>query len=246
MGLVAGIMASFGSSACLSMLILEKNKKNPSKLVSLTMVVMIFIHFFSIILSGTRAAIIGFAVSLILYLAMAKQKKVKILLLFILFILSFFLYDFIDLLVPHETINRLGMFYDQGIEIRIRLLKGVAQIISENPLGKVTGYENSILGMAYSHNAIIQLIAEAGVLSIPALAAIFIISLKNTLALRQVVEIKAFFILFANVFMQSFSSGSAYNPLLWFWLFFCASLQCQRNSLNRQGFGSSEYGSKEI
>ena len=246
MGLVAGIKASLGASACLSMLILQQNNKNTSSmLVSLGMVFVILLHCFAIIISGTRAAIFIFAASFMLFFTMSNRKKAIIFFLFIVIVIALFLSDFINYLVPQATINRLGMFYDQGIEIRVRLLRAITQIILENPLGKVTGYENSILGMPYSHNAIIQLIAEAGIPSIPALVSLFIIGLKNALAFRKVAHIRALIILSANVFMHSLSSGGAYNSLLWFLLFFFASLECKRNSLYSQEFGRIEYESRE-
>ena len=246
MGLSAGIMASLGASACLSLLILQQNEKTTSSmLVSFGMIFLILLHCFAIIISGTRAAIVTFTISLMLYFTLSNRKKVIILFLFIVMVIALFFYDFINYLVPQATINRLATFYDYGIEIRLRLLNAITQIIYENPLGKVTGYEDSILGMAYSHNAIIQLIAEAGIASIPALVAICIIGLKNAFAFRKVVHIRALIILSGNVFIQSFSSGGAYNSLLWFLLFFFASLQCQRNSSYSHDFGRSEHRSKE-
>jgi hypothetical protein len=242
MGLVAGIKASLGASACLSILILQQNKITKSPiLVSNCIVFIILLHCFAIIISGTRAAIVSFAASLMLFFTMSSRKKVIVLFIFIVIVLSLVLYDLINLLVPQATINRLGMFYEQGIEIRIRLLKAIAQVVSDNPLGKVTGYEDSVLGMTYSHNAIVQLIAEAGILSIPGMVVICIVGLKNVFAFRKDAHIRALIILSVNVFIQSLSSGSAYNPLFWFLLFFFASLQCQRNIFCRHEFGLSKY-----
>ena len=224
-GLAAGITASLGASACLSLLILQQHEKTTSSmLVSFGMICIILLHCFAIIISGTRAAIITFTISLILYFTLSNRKKLVFFFLFIVIALSLFFYDYINFLIPQTTINRLGMFYDQGIEIRVRLLRAIILIISENPLGKVTGYEDSIIGMPYSHNAIIQLIAEAGLVSTPALIAISIIGLKNALVFRKVVHIRALIIISANVLIQSFSAGSAYNPLFMvFALLLCLS-----------------------
>jgi hypothetical protein len=237
MGLVAGIKASLGASACLSMIVLEKQKKPKfSKLILLCLIFMILLHCFAIIISGTRAAIVSSGISLVLFFLMSKRKGVVI---SIVIVLSVFLYNYLNYLVPQATINRLGMFYDQGIEIRIRLLKAIVHIIIENPLGRITGYEDSVLGMSYSHNAIIQLIAEAGILSIPVLVVICLICLNNALAYHRVVQIRALIILSVNVFVQSLSSGSAYNPLLWFLIFFFAALQFPRKTSYSRELGKS-------
>jgi hypothetical protein len=244
-GLGAAILASLGASACLSILILKQyGRKNSYKIISSSMLILIALHCFAIVLSGTRAAIVTFALSLILFFTISNRKKVIVFSLFIVIFLSFFLYESINLVVPEATINRLYTFYEYGIEIRIKLLKGITQIITENPLGKVTGYEDSILGMAYSHNAIVQLIAEAGMFSIPALAAICIIGLKNAFAFRRVLHIKAFIIISANVLIQSLSAGGAYNSLLWFLLFFFASLRGRKNVPYNCDFFRTEIGSK--
>jgi hypothetical protein len=239
-------LASIGASACLSLLIIKQNEiANSNKLISSSMLLLIALHCFAIVLSGTRAAIVTFALSLILFFTISNRKKVIFFSLFIVIFLSFFLYESINSVIPEATVNRLSTFYEYGIEIRIRLLKGITQIIAENPLGKVTGYERSILGMAYSHNAILQMIAEAGMFSIPVLAAICIIGLKNAFAFRRVVQIKALIIISVNVLIQSLSAGGAYNSFLWFLLFFFASLQGRKKVPYNCDFFRTENGSKE-
>ncbi len=223
-GLLPGIIASWGGSACLSLLLFrEKNKRYSSFWV---LGLLIVFQYFTVILSGTRMAMISFAVCIIVFgfMAFANKNIMRYIALVLIIVVASI--ELMDVFVPAATVDRILSLQESGPDIRRNLVGTVLRMISDNPLGKVVGYENSPLGMDYCHNTILQMIAEAGLQIVPALIVMFRLISRNVLTYLKNPYYQGLSILGMNIFMQSCSSGSAYNPqLVWFLLFFMASLK---------------------
>jgi hypothetical protein len=221
--LLPGIIASWGASACLALLVFrEKTKSRYSWYVLGSLFIL---QYSTVIISGTRMAIITFSACMIMFGFIAFKSKAMIIYATMVLAIVAASIEFMEVFVSAATMSRLMSLQESGSSIRGELVGTILRMISENPLGKIMGYQDSPLGMDYSHNTILQMIAEAGLQVVPALILVFWLVSRNVRACRKNPYYQGMFILGINVSLQSCSSGSAYNPFLWFLIFFMASVE---------------------
>ena len=228
--LVVGIFASFGISCCFGLLILLENKHvaNGFSFLTAASIILIILFVVSILFSGTRAALLGAILSFVAYVTLSNKRKNIILILIFLTVVGYFTGSIVFKIIPSATLERLTMLNEQGIDIRISLLKNMIQLIYENPYGKIFGYQFTKLDMDYSHNTLLQYIAEASIFSLFPLSILFFIATVKLIASLYQSHYKALLIFLLNVFFHSFSHGNAYNPFVWMSLFFLSSIQVKK------------------
>ncbi len=227
-GLVSGILGGFGIAVVLSLLLIRKNdNKQFQYFKNVIAMLSIGIHSAAILLSGTRAALLVAIISIIIYFGRELNKRNVISMILFIALLIFLTYNgnkVIKTFLPIAAIDRI-MGMETGVLLRSNLYIAIVKEIIENPFGKIHGYYD-VLGMDYSHNTIFQYIAEAGILlSMPGLVIIIYLILRKVLLFRKNLYLKTIGLVGFAVFIQSCSSGSGYDPIVWFIIFYIISFK---------------------
>lgn len=227
----AGQIAGFGAASCLAVLYLHiAGSAGYSSRLCVVLTGATLINAAAVVLSATRGAALCTLVSAAMFVCMARQSKR------LLAALAVLILPFVGLVmlakphVPDATIRRLTMS-QHGFGLRYDLGSTMLNMIVEHPFGRVFGYSNSELGMEYSHNVLLQFIGEAGVLSTtPVLLVLLGGVIRKVVRHRAELHVRALGLFGVPVLLESFSAGSAYDPRLWFLIFFVFSLRDVRES----------------
>lgn len=191
--------------------------------------IMIPLLLLSIIMSGTRSALIAFVlVTIILFFNDLKKMGInKIGVKVLLYTSSALLFLFIINKVPEQFAARIMNFNLEGSEDRGMLLKIGINILQDNLMGKVTGlYEYFPAEIEYSHNTTLQIIIEIGVVSL-ILYEILIAGVLMYIYNHKIFERKissGIFYYGLSILLVSFSAGSAYDAQYWMLLTLLSTL----------------------
>jgi len=223
-GLNAGIHGSWGASACLYLLFYIWDKTSGvRRYVAALLLPCALLNITAALLSGTRGALISFGFSLILLVCIGRRKVLRLALISVaMLILVGGLY--VTDLLPEATITRICKLREGGLDDR-QDVQGIAlRMLAENPRGKVFGYESSELRLAYCHNTFLQMLLEAGLLSLPCMGLLVCSAGRNLWTARSLPEAGFLIVVGSNVFLESCSAGIGYDGTFWLFLFFGASL----------------------
>jgi O-antigen ligase len=223
-GLNAGIHGSWGASACLYLLFDIWGKTSGARRSAAALLLpCALLNITAALLSGTRGALISFGFSLILLVCIARRKVLRLAFITVaMLILVGGLY--VTDLLPEMTIARLSRVREKGLDDRQDVQATALRMLAANPRGKVFGYESSELSLAYCHNTFLQMLLEAGLLSLPCLGLLVCSAGRNLWMLRSIPETRFLIVVGANVFLESCSAGTGYDGTFWLFLFFGASL----------------------
>lgn len=223
-GLNAGIHGSWGASACLYLLFDVWGKTSGVRRCAAALLLpCALLNITAALLSGTRGALISFGFSLILLVCISRRKVLRVALISVAMLIlvgGLYLTD----LLPEATIARICMLRENGLDDRQDVQATALRMLAANPRGKVFGYESSELGLAYCHNTFLQMLLEAGLLSLPCLGLLVCSAGRNLCTLRSLPETGFLIVVGANVFLESCSAGIGYDGTFWLFLFFGASL----------------------
>ncbi|MGE5293711.1 MAG: O-antigen ligase family protein [Solirubrobacterales bacterium] len=230
----SAMVASFGLASCLAMLLLGSEGDNRlSRSTFAMLIAAIVVNVAAVVLSATRGAALCCLASAAAFMWMMRRSKTLLFLIAALAVISYGMVHLARIYVPKATWNRL-MMQQYGFNLRYELSSTILDMIASYPGGKIFGYDRTNLGMDYSHNAILQYIAEAGLQSLPALTVLFCIAIWNLISHRADLHVRAMALLGLPVLIESCSGGSAYNFLLWFLLFFTFSLRQERRCVSEE------------
>jgi hypothetical protein len=222
-GVILGNIGCIGAIACLAQIATSKlNQEGRKKKIALWIIMLVCL--LATVASSTRAAVLGFIFCLFLMPLIFRFRNS----LYAWFSISVFLWVCYIFTLPYidesPILGRLSNIQEDGMDVRLILAKDIVRLIEENPFGKINGYVDSSLGFDYCHNTMLQYIAEAGFIQtiIPFLVLLILLLIK-TVKLKETPEYQMVLLVFIGIFLNSVSSGSAYNTLLWFFLFFLAA-----------------------
>jgi Ca2+/Na+ antiporter len=219
----AGVLAAFGAASCFSLLLLkieQGRRLSGGAVLALTAVILVDVC--AIALSATRGAALCCLGAVAAFAWMIRRSRQLIFVGFLIVLLC----GVVSVgrkYLPEAAVNRI-MMKEQGLDLRYDLASTVLGMIAENPYGRVLGYQDSNLQMDYSHNALLQYVAEAGLQSVPTLIILLGVMIWKLASCRSDRHVRALALFGLPVLAESFSAGSAYNSLLWFLLFFVFSL----------------------
>jgi O-antigen ligase len=223
-GLNAGIHASWGASACLYLLFDTWGKtRGVRRCAAALLLPCALLNITAALLSGTRGALISFGFSLILLVCIARRKVLRLAFISVAMLIlvgGLYLTD----LLPEATIGRICKVRENGLDDRQDVQATALRMLAANPRGKVFGYESSELRLAYCHNTFLQMLLEAGLLSLPCLGLLVCSAGRNLWTLRSLPETGFLIVVGGNVFLESCSAGIGYDGTFWIFLFFGASL----------------------
>ncbi|MFX0140542.1 MAG: O-antigen ligase family protein [Candidatus Hodarchaeota archaeon] len=170
---------------------------------------------FLLLRSGSRGAIISFLVSILFYIFfMLKSKlKIKIYALFTIALLIFITYKFI----PEAT----KQFYDytfslealeepmSSIQQRIDLFKSTTKEFIDNPIMGV-GIGNSVYGIGFPHNILLETSAELGVFGLSILLLMFYLTIRKALSFikkEEKIDLKILMKISLSLFIYSLAES---------------------------------------
>jgi len=210
-GLMVGHLCVQGLGAIFA-LTYNKEIKNKTNFIFTIIVIL------AILGSGTRSAVVSFFVIIILYVVI-QDKKESIKLMLPLLFLMLMAYYYVGEAIPEHFLERITNFNLEGSEDRGAMILIAISSLIENPFGKIIGY----LGVypaeiEWSHNVIIQIIIEIGLLGMPLLLFILIFSIRGYYLVAYLYPNKNYGLIFYTipVIISSLSTGDAYNPQFWF------------------------------
>jgi hypothetical protein len=225
-----GILAAFGMVACLAVLLMELESGHKlSYPALLTLIGAILIDVAAIILSATRGAALCCLVGVVIFTWMMRKSKFLLLSVVTVVALAICLISLARMYVPEGAMSRL-LRQEDGFDLRSELTHTMIGVIARNPYGKTFGYEYTLLNMDYAHNTLLQYVGEASVLSIPAVVILLSGAILNLARHRAERQVQALALFGLPVLAESFSAGSAYDPLPWFLLFLVFSLRGERRT----------------
>ncbi len=234
-----GMTAAFGMASCFALLLLQvEGSSRFSRSAVLALIAAIIVDLAAVVLSATRGAALCCLASATVFVWMMRRSRFLPFLIVFLALFSYGMVGLVRTYVPEAALNRLTMG-EYGFGLRYELSGAVLDMIAEHPGGRIFGYEKTGLGMDYSHNAVLQYIAEAGLQSLPALTVLFCVAIWNLTSYRAELHVRAMTLFGLPVLLESCSGGSAYNFLLWFLLFFAFSLKRDRLRASALAAGGS-------
>ncbi len=223
-GLNAGIHGSWGASACLFLLFDIWGKTSGVRRYAAALFLpCALLNITAALLSGTRCALLSFAFSLILLVCISRRKVLRLAFLSAAMLILVGGLHVTDLL-PEATIARISKLRENGLDDRQDVQATALRMLAANPRGKVFGYESSELRLAYCHNTFLQMLLEAGLLSLPCLGLLVCSAGRNLWTLRSLPETGFLIVVGGNIFLESCSAGIGYDGTFWLFLFFGASL----------------------
>jgi hypothetical protein len=177
-----------------------------------------------ILVSGTRAALLGVMVSgFIYFILVSKRDRVRRIIgvvsaLAIIFVIAIHW-------VPDAAIQRVSQIESGGLNRRAQLIDLALVSFENHPFGKTREYMKALDGVDYAHEAFLQMILEVGVIGVPVLLVMVFFAVKGAIGFfRSDPVLSGFLIVLFYFILQSFSAGSAYNTEFWFSLFFLSAL----------------------
>jgi len=186
-----------------------------------------------ILVSGTRAALLGAMVSGIVYIfLLSKHGRFRRIIVVIsgLVVIAVITIQW----VPHDSIDRLSQIEVGGLNRRAQLTELALTSFEHHPFGKTRGYRQALDGVDYAHDTLLQMLLETGIIGAPILLILVILAVRGGLKyFRSDPLMSGFMIVLFNFVLQSFSSGTGYDPQMWFTVLFLAVLTRQTLIKNR-------------
>lgn len=177
-----------------------------------------------ILVSGTRAAFLGAIVSGLVYVFLTSRRgKLRRMIMVVsgLVVISAITIQW----VPYDSMDRVTQIEEGGLDQRTRLIDLAFISFEHHPFGKTREYKQALDGQNYAHDTLLQMLLEVGIVGAPVLLIIIILAVENALKyFRSDPLISGFMIVLLYLILQSFSSGTAYDPQFWFSVVFLAAL----------------------
>jgi O-Antigen ligase len=177
-----------------------------------------------ILASGTRAALFGAVFSALIYaILISKQKKLRNV--FILILAIVIIFPIAIQWVPAIAIERVTHIEVGGLNRRAQLTELAFTSFEKHPFGKTREYVQALDGVDYAHDTILQMLLEVGVIGAPILIIFTLLAMKGVYVyFRLEPLLSGFMIVLFNFILQSFSSGTGYDPQFWFSVLFLVGL----------------------
>ena len=177
-----------------------------------------------ILVSGTRAALLGAMVSGIVYIFLLSEhgrfRRIIVVISGLVVIAAITIQW-----APHDSIDRVSQIEVGGLNRRAQLTELALISFKHHPFGKTRGYMQALDGVDYAHDTLLQMLLETGIIGAPILLILVILAVRGGLKyFRSDPLMFGFMIVLFNFVLQSFSSGSGYDPQFWFSVVFLAAL----------------------